>query len=137
MKERIEAMNKFNFKPAKNQNLIIGFIIAALIVLFVVLFAANRDEPRYELTIKELGGSSMLALSDAKELGVGEILLVYGDDMVVQDVNGQIIDLIDLDVEDKISVSLAPHEKVPKDGVLADPVIGAITLLAVGSNEYI
>ncbi len=130
-------MNKFNFKPAKNQNLIIGFIIAALIVLFVVLFAANRDEPRYELTIKELGGSSMLALSDAKELGVGEILLVYGDDMVVQDVNGQIIDLIDLDVEDKISVSLAPHEKVPKDGVLADPVIGAITLLAVGSNEYI
>lgn len=61
-------MNKSNFEPTRNQSMMIGFIIAALIVLF----SAKRDEPRYELTIKELGVSSMLAFSDSEALGVGD-----------------------------------------------------------------
>ena len=117
----------------RNQNVVIAFIIAALIVLFVVLFAAGHGEPRYELTIKELGGTSMLAISNSEELGTGEILLTYADDMVVQDVNGQIIDYAELSVADRISVEI---ESGSKDAE-GEPVIEAITLLPEGSDEFI
>lgn len=118
-------------KSRRNQNMVVAFIIAALIMLFVILFAANRDEPKYELTIKDLGGTSMLATSNSQELGTGEILLSYSEDMVVQDVNGQIIDYTELSVEDRINVELADVEEG------ADPVIDVITLIPEGSDEYI
>ena len=118
-------------KPRKNQNMVVAFIIAALIVLFVILFAANRNEPKYELTIKELDGTSMLAISNSQELGTGEIKLNYSEDMVVQDVNGQIIDYAELSVEDRINVELADMEEG------AVPVIDVITLIPEGSDEYI
>ena len=120
-----------------NPQIIIAFIVSALIVLFVVLFSANRPEPEYELTIKELGGSSMLAVSDSEELGLGEILLVYDEDMVVKDVNGQVIDYAELSIEDRISVNIAPREKDPDYDRDLDPVIETITLLPEGSDEYI
>ena len=118
-------------KSRRNQNMVVAFIIAALIVLFVILFAANRDEPKYEPTIKELGGTSMLATSNSQELGTGEIKLNYSKDMVVQDVNGQIIDYAELSVEDRINVELADAEEG------ADSVIDVITLIPEGSDEYI
>ena len=118
-------------KISKNYNVVIAFIIAALIVLFAILHAAGRDEPQYELTIRELRGTSMLAVSDCEELGMGEIELNYSEDMVVQDVNGQIIDYADLSVEDRINVELADVEEG------AAPVIDVITLIPEGSNEYI
>ena len=128
-------------KPAvmnsKAPQIITAFIVSALIVLFVLLFSAKHDEPQYELTIKELGGTSMLAISESEELGLGEILLIYSDDMVVQDVNGQEIDYVELSIEDRISVDIAPREKDPDYDRYLDPVIETITLLPEGSDEYI
>lgn len=129
------------YKPAvmnsKAPQIITAFIISALIVLFVLLFSAKHEEPQYELTIKELGGTSMLAISESEELGLGEILLVYSDDMVVQDVNGQEIDYAELSVADRISVDIAPREKDPDYDRYLDPVIETITLMPEGSDEYI
>ena len=122
---------------SKAPQIITAFIISALIVLFVLLFSAKHEEPQYELTIKELGGTSMLAISESEELGLGEILLVYSDDMVVQDVNGQEIDYAELSVADRISVDIAPREKDPDYDRYLDPVIETITLLPEGSDEYI
>lgn len=122
---------------AKTPPIIAAFIVSVLIVLFVLLFSAKQEEPQYELTIKELGGSSMLAISDSEELGLGEILLVYSDDMIVKDANGQIIDYADLSIEDRISVDIAPREKAPDYDRYLDPVIETITLLPEGSDEYI
>lgn len=122
---------------SKAPQIITAFIISALIVLFVLLFSAKHEEPQYELTIKELGGTSMLAISESEELGLGEILLVYSDDMVVRDVNGQEIDYAELSVADRISVDIAPREKDPDYDRYLDPVIETITLLPEGSDEYI
>ena len=122
---------------SKAPQIITAFIISALIVLFVLLFSAKHEEPQYELTIKELGGTSMLAISESEELGLGEILLIYSDDMVVQDVNGQEIDYAELSVADRISVDIAPREKDPDYDRYLDPVIEKITLLPEGSDEYI
>ena len=122
---------------SKAPQIITVFIISALIVLFVLLFSAKHEEPQYELTIKELGGTSMLAISESEELGLGEILLIYSDDMVVQDVNGQEIDYAELSVADRISVDIAPREKDPDYDRYLDPVIEKITLLPEGSDEYI
>ena len=122
---------------SKAPQIITAFIISALIVLFVLLFSAKHEEPQYELTIKELGGTSMLAISESEELGLGEILLIYSDDMVVQDVNGQEIDYAELSVADRISVDIAPREKDPDYDRYLDPVIETITLLPEGSDEYI
>ena len=79
----------------------------------------------------------MLAISESEELGLGEILLIYSDDMVVQDVNGQEIDYAELSVADRISVDIAPREKDPDYDRYLDPVIETITLLPEGSDEYI
>ena len=73
-------MHKPAVMNSKAPQIITAFIISALIVLFVLLFSAKHEEPQYELTIKELGGTSMLAISESEELGLGEILLVYSDD---------------------------------------------------------
>lgn len=127
----MKIMNRTNETSGrKNVGLVILFIIAALIVLLAVLYGAKDHEQEYELTILELGGTSMLAHSTSEELGTGEILLVYADDMVVQDVNGQIIDLAELNIEDHIRVSIEQESA-------AEPVIDRITLLPEGSDEYI
>lgn len=127
----MKIMNRTNETDGrKNVGLVILFIIAALIVLLAVLYGAKDRKQGYELTILELGGTSMLAHSTSEELGIGEILLVYADDMVVQDVNGQIIDLAELNIEDHIRVSIAQESAV-------EPVIDRITLLPEGSDEYI
>ena len=130
-------MHKPAVMNSKAPQIITAFIISALIVLFVLLFSAKHEEPQYELTIKELGGTSMLAISESEELGLGEILLVYSDDMIVRDVNGQEIDYAELSVADRISVDIAPREKDPDYDRYLDPVIETITLLPVGSDEYI
>lgn len=130
-------MHKPTVMNSKAPQIITAFIISALIVLFVLLFSAKHEEPQYELTIKELGGTSMLAISESEELGLGEILLVYSDDMIVKDVNGQEIDYAELSVADRISVDIAPREKALDHDRYLDPVIETITLLPEGSDEYI
>lgn len=76
-------------------------------------------------------------ISNYEDLGAGEVLLVYSEDMLVQDVNGQEIDLADLSAENRIRVELAPWEKIPGSEGYLDPVIESITLLPTGSDEYI
>lgn len=129
--------NMNEMKVRRNAGLVILFVIAALIVLLVVLYGTKDSNREYELTIMELGGTSMLAHSTSEELGTGEILLVYANDMVVQDVNGQIIDFAELGIEDRIRVELAPREKIPGSESYLDPVIETITLLPEGSDRYI
>ena len=133
-------MNGYS-KPSnagRGQRFIALFIMAALIVLFIVLYAGKRgDAPQYELTIKELGGDSMLAYSTSEELGYGEILLAYGANMVVEDVNGQIIDRGELHAGDRIRVTAAPREEGLENDSTPDPVLEKIVLLPDGSDEYI
>ena len=124
--------------PRKSQSVVVTFILAALIVLFIVLYPGKQDgAPQYELRIKELGGDAMLVHSTSEELGYGEILLVYGENMVVEDVNGQIIDYANLSIEDRIRVTIAPREKDPDFDRYLDPIITKIVLLPDDSDEYI
>jgi len=110
------------------------FIMAALIVLFVVLSAGKHGgAPQYVLKIKELGSDSMLAYSTSEELGYGEVLLAYGANMVVEDVNGQIIDRGELHAEDRIRVSITSQGENPD----SDSVLEKIVLLPDGSDEYV
>lgn len=130
-----------NLSPAKmsrrSQSIAVSFVLAALIVLFVILYPGKQGEaPQYELRIKELGGDAMLAYSTSEELGYGEVLLVYDENMVVEDVNGQIIDYAELDIEDRIRVTIAP-EKHPEDDYYLDPIVVKIVLLPDDSDEYI
>ena len=121
----------------RNAGLVILYVIAALIVLLVLLFSTKGPTMKYELTIQALGEGSMTAISNYEDLGAGEVLLVYSEDMRVQDVNGQVIDLAELSAENRIRVELAPREKIPGSGGYLDPVIESITLLPEGSGEYI
>ena len=121
----------------RNAGLVILFVIAALIVLLVLLFSTKGPAMKYELTIQALGEGSMTAISNYEDLGAGEIILVYSEDMRVQDVNGQEIDLAELSAENRIRVELAPREKVPGSEGYLDPVIETITLLPEGSDRYI
>ena len=124
--------------PLKSQSIVVTFVLAALIVLFIVLYPGKKaGAPQYELRIKELGGDAMLAYSTSEELGYGEILLVYGENMVVEDVNGQIIDYAELSIEDRIQVTIAPREKDPDFDRYLDPIIEKIVLLPDDSDEYI
>lgn len=127
MKEKNGA-NEMNGR--RNAELVILFVIAALIVLLAVLYGAKNSGKEYELTILELGGTSMRVQSTSEDLGTGEITLAYSDDMTVQDVNGQIIDLAELSTEDRVRVS------IQKDSAV-EPVVDRITLLPEGSDEYI
>jgi hypothetical protein len=124
--------------PWKGQNLIVTFVLAALLMLFILLYLGRQTvQPEYELKIKELGGDAMLAYSTSEELGHGEILLVYGENMLVEDVNGQIIDYAELSIEDRIRVTIAPREKDPDFDRYLDPIIEKIVLLPDDSDEYI
>jgi hypothetical protein len=137
--------NTFSTKtPRRSQSIIVTFVLAALIVLFIVLYPGKKeDTPEYELRIKELGGDAMLVHSTSEELGYGEILLVYGENMVVEDVNGQIIDFAELSLQDKIRVTIAPFEDRPEYHYEPEyyydrnPVVEKIVLLPDGSDEYI
>lgn len=127
--------------PSKNpqwtQGVAVVFVLAALIVLFAVLYAGKRDDaPQYDFTIKEVGGDSMLAYSTSDGLGYGEVLLAYGANMKLVDVNGQVIDRVELHAEDKIRVTIAPRNEVPDDPA-PDPVLEQIVLLPDGSDEYV
>lgn len=121
----------------RNAGLVILFVIAALIVLLVVLYGTKDSAMKYELTIQALGEGSMTVISNYEDLGAGEVLLAYSEDMLVQDVNGQEIDLAELSAENRIRVELAPREKIPSSEGYLDPVIETITLLPTGSDEYI
>lgn len=122
----------------KNQSLVATFIIAALLVLFILLYPGRQTvQPEYEFKIKELGGDAMLAYSTSEELGYGEILLIYSENMVVEDVNGQIIDYAELNIEDRIRVTIAPRVKDPDYDRYLDPIIEKIVLLPDDSDAYI
>ena len=124
--------------PRRSNNPIVTFILAALLILFVILYPGKPEEPpQYDLKIMELGSDAMLAHSDSEELGYGEVLLNYGSDMVIEDVNGQIIEFADLSIEDEIRVSIAPREKDPEYDRYLDPVVEKIILLPDDSNEYV
>ena len=129
--------NQMKNTAHKRSNTVVLLVIAALLVL-VMIFLPEREpnEPQYELTIRELGATSMLAGSTSEELGYGEVLLVYGEDMVVEDVNGQEISYDELGVADKIRVSLLPGEK-DAQGNPSEPVISRIILLPGGQDDYV
>lgn len=125
-------------KSIKNQNIIVLFVVAALIVLLVILFRSRGETPeQYEVTIMELGGDSMLAHSSSDELGIGEMLLIYAEDMIVEDVNGQIIDYAELGIKDEIRIEIEPRVKHPEYDYYLDPVVTKITLLPDDSNDFI
>lgn len=131
--------NSFPMKTLrKSQSIVVTFVLAALIVLFIVLFPGKQAvAPQYELRIKELGGDAMLVHSTSEELGYGEVLLVYGENMVVEDVNGQVIDYAELNIEDRIRVTIAPREKDADYDRYLDPIIEKIVLLPDDSDAYI
>lgn len=125
-------------KPQSVYSPIAASILIASLVLLIVLYSARHTEPkRYSLTIVELGDESMLAHSDSEELGLGEIILVYDKDMVIEDVNGQIIDFTELGIGDSIRVEIAPREKVDDGDSCSDLIVERIILLPDNSDEYV
>jgi len=124
---------KAKTNKGNNTQTIVIFIIAALTVLLMILCCSSRSEPRYELTIKEIGTDSITVISNYEELGAGEIQFRYDEDMLVQDVNGQVIDLIDLRADDRIFVEFSDKESDSQ----TLPAVEMITLIPTGSSEYI
>ena len=131
--------NSFPTKTSrKSQCLVVTFILAALLVLFILLYPGGQTvQPEYELKILELGGESMLAHSTSKELGYGEILLIYDENMVVEDITGQVIDFVELSPEDRIRTTILPREKDPEYDRYLDPVVDKIILLPDDSDDYV
>ena len=122
--------NQMKNTAHKRSNTVVLLVIAALLVL-VMIFLPEREpnEPQYELTIRELGATSMLAGSTSEELG-------YGEDMVVEDVNGQELGPGELSVDDRVRVQLVPGEEGAQ-GKASEPVISHILLLPGGSDDFI
>ena len=92
-----------------NTSMTVLFVIAGLIVLFIILFCASRSEkviPKYDVTIKELTSIGLVVESTEGKLGKGEIKLTCADDLYVEDINGQEIDYAELKASDAIRVSV-------------------------------
>ena len=89
------------------------------------------------MTIKEIGSDSMLVFSSSEELGRGEILLTYDEDMVIRDVNGQELSLDELAPSDNILIKIRPHEKNSKNSNRLDPVVETMILIPDDSNDFI
>ena len=110
MKQTPNMKQKSSNTPSTtNSNAIILFVIAGLIVLFIILFCASRSEkviPTYDVTIKELTSTGLVVESESGKLGKGEIKLTCADDLYVEDINGQEIDYAELKASDAIRVSV-------------------------------
>lgn len=129
--------NQMKNTAHKRSNTVVLLVTAALLVLVMIFLLERKpNEPQYELTIRELGATSMLAGSTSEELGYGEVLLVYGEDMVVEDVNGQELGPGELSVDDRVRVQLVPGEEGAQ-GKASEPVISHILLLPGGSDDFI
>ena len=122
--------NQMKNTAHKRSNTVVLLVIAALLVLVMIFLLERKpNEPQYELTIRELGATSMLAGSTSEEL-------VYGEDMVVEDVNGQELGPGELSVDDRVRVQLVPGEEGAQ-GKASEPVISHILLLPGGSDDFI
>lgn len=119
---------------APNTSMTVLFVIAGLIVLFVILFWASHSEkiiPKYDVTIKELTSTGMVVESESDRLGKGEIRLVNADDLYVEDINGQEIDYAELKASDAIRVSVT--REIMSGSIRVDRII----LLPDDLDEYI
>ena len=113
--------NQMKNTAHKRSNTIVLLVIAALLVLVMIFLPERKpNEPQYELTIR----------------GYGEVLLAYGEDMVVEDVNGQELGPGELSVDDRVRVQLIPGEEGAQ-GKASEPVISHILLLPGGSDDFI
>ena len=121
-------------QSAPNTSMTVLFVIAGLIVLFVILFWASHSEkiiPKYDVTIKELTSTGMVVESESDRLGKGEIKLVNADDLYVEDINGQEIDYAELKASDAIRVSVT--REIMSGSIRVDRII----LLPDDLDEYI
>ena len=117
-----------------NTSMTVLFVIAGLIVLFVILFCASRSEkviPKYDVTIKELTSTGLVVESESGKLGKGEIRLTCADDLYVEDINGQEIDYAELKASDAIRVS------VTRENMSGFIRVDRIILLPDELDEYI
>ena len=121
-------------QSAPNTSMTVLFVIAGLIVLFVILFWASHSEkiiPKYDVTIKELTSTGMVVESESDRLGKGEIRLVNADDLYVEDINGQEIDYAELKASDAVRVSVT--REIMSGSIRVDRII----LLPDDLDEYI
>ena len=117
-----------------NTSMTVLFVIAGLIVLFIILFCASRSEiviPKYDVTIKELTSTGLVVESESGKLGKGEIKLTCADDLYVEDINGQEIDYAELKASNAIRVS------VTKESMSGFIRVDRIILLPDELDEYI
>lgn len=117
-----------------------GIAAAGMAIVLAAILAAAHLGSRpegYVTTIKEIGSDSMLVHSTSEELGYGEILLIYDEDMVIRDVNGQELGLGELDISDSIRIEIQPCEKHPEYDYDLDPVVDTMILLPDESDDYI
>lgn len=117
-----------------------GIALAGMAIVLAAILAAvhfGSSPEGYVTTIKEIGSDSMLVHSKSEELGYGEILLIYDEDMIIRDVNGQEISLGELDISDSIRIEIQPREKHPEYDYYLDPVVDTMILLPDGSDDYI
>lgn len=117
-----------------NTSMTVLFVIAGLIVLFVILFCTSRKEeviPKYDVTIKELTSTGLVVESTEGKLGKGEVKLTCADDLCVEDINGQEIDYAELKASDAIRVS------VTRENMSGFIRVDRIILLPDDLDEYI
>lgn len=105
-------------RNSSDSGTIVLFIIAALMVLFALLYWAAHDTsraPMYEATIQTISDAGIVVKSKD-----GEKLLPFEPEKLrVEDINGQVIDCKELQTDDRIKVA------VKKDGekTLVDRII--------------
>ena len=125
--------HRVNGNSGLSGSMTVLFVIAGLIVLFIILYCAghrNQDMPKYQVTIKELTDAGMVVQSESEALGAGEIRLNCADDLHVEDINGQEIAYEELKRSDNIRVSVTTEK------LTGYTVVNSIILLPDDSDDY-
>jgi len=116
-------------------------VIAVIVILTNTLHSTEKPattprEKGHTVKIKEIKNNEMIVVSESDALGRGEITIQYDEKIVVEDVNGQIIDFAELSAGDRIEVIVKPaskDEKTKNKPTVANKLI----LLPDDSNTYV
>ena len=124
--------------------LLIGATVLVVVIIMVCVFTGGLDvggsslpAPENQIVIEEISEGEIRGYYLTESGRKKQVSIPVADTVTVEDVNGQEIDYAELSVADRISVNIAPREKDPDYDRYLDPVIETITLLPVGSDEYI
>jgi len=128
-----QSAEQNNLQPIRCKGTKMIVIVAILLTaaaLTTCIFG-SRDPVEYGLTIARVDTASLKIYTHSDDSEGIELELQIAEDALIQDVNGQIIDLSELSAEDIIRVQFAGEADEE------NPEVKVITLLPDDSNDFI